>query len=223
MSKISVAVVGTGGVGRTLAVGLASKGYPVVIGTRDVAKATAAGGALADLAKAHAGIKVLPTQDAVKASSLVILAVPGAAALDTVKALKPVLSGKIVMDASNPIGSGAPSGGVLPFFTAPNSSLMGALQEAVPEAKFVKGFNSVGQQLMVDPELASKPTMFICGNDAGAKAVVSELAASLGFEADDVGPVQCAGPIEALCQLWVARGINHGFEPCAFKLVKKAA
>ena len=221
MSKISVGVLGTGGVGRTLAAGLARKGYSVVLGTRDAGKAKE----LAEFLKANAAVKLVSQEEAVRASQVVVLAVPGAAALDVVKALRGALESgeKIVLDACNPI-SGGPKDGVFPFFTPANGSLMEALQEAAPGARFVKAFNSVGEALMVDPTptLASKPTMFICGNDADAKRVVSELVVALGWEPDDVGLAGCAGPIEALCKLYCARSMNHGWEPVAFKLVKKA-
>ena len=76
-----------------------------------------------------------------------------------------------MIDTTNPIAHEPPEDGVLKFFTSPNDSLMERLQAAFPDVKFVKAFNSVGSALMVNPAFpgGAKPTMFYCGNDAGAK------------------------------------------------------
>jgi len=51
---------------------------------------------------------------------------------------------------------------------------MERLQREFPDAHFVKAFNSVGNASMVDPQFeGGKPTMFICGNDDGAKKTVT--------------------------------------------------
>ena len=84
------------------------------------------------------------------------------------------LAGKTVIDACNPIEDAPPDKGVLRFFTDINQSLMETLQRQFSEARFVKAFNSVGAPCMVNPEFAGgKPTMFICGNDDGAKKQVA--------------------------------------------------
>ena len=100
---------------------------------------------------------------------MVVLAVKGTAAEQAVAQCGDGLAGKIVLDTTNPIAESPPTSGVLAFFTGPNDSLLERLQKKVPSAKFVKAFNSVGAGLMVNPKLPSKPSMFICGNDSGAK------------------------------------------------------
>jgi predicted dinucleotide-binding enzyme len=98
-------------------------------------------------------------------------------------------------------------GGVLPYFTGPNDSLLQRVQAAAPGARVVKAFNSVGAALMVRPALqGGAPSMFICGDDAAAKGVVAGLCAELGWVAEDVGTSAAGGPVEALCQLWCAAG-----------------
>ena len=69
------------------------------------------------------------------------------------------------------------------------------LQHVLPAAKFVKAFNSVGAALMVAPSFpgGAKPSMFYCGDDAGAKKVAAGLIRDVGFDPLDAGP------------LWVAR------------------
>jgi predicted dinucleotide-binding enzyme len=136
-----------------------------------------------------------------------VLAVKGTAAENAVDlAGAPNLTGKIVIDTTNPISDQPPQGGVVQYFTNANESLMERLQNKVPGAKLVKAFNSVGSAFMVKPAFKQKPAMFICGNDAAAKQEVSAIVERFGWQSVDMGGVEVARPIEALCQLWCAPG-----------------
>jgi predicted dinucleotide-binding enzyme len=99
---------------------------------------------------------------------------------------------------------------------------MERLQAAYPDAHFVKAFNSVGNGQMVNPDFGGlRPTMFICGNDAGAKKTVATICDAFGWDAEDMGPVEAARAIEPLCKLWCIPGIGHGdWSPHAFKLLR---
>jgi predicted dinucleotide-binding enzyme len=132
------------------------------------------------------------------------------------------LQGKTVIDACNPIGGGPPVNGVLSFFTPQNQSLMEQLQKAYPSAHFVKAFNSVGSGQMVNPVFASgRPTMFICGNDKDAKKTVERILEQFGWDTEDMGAIEAARPIEALCMLWCIPGIGQNdWSPHAFKLLR---
>lgn len=195
----SIGVIGSGAVGQTLAAGYARHGHAVVIGTRTPAK-------LADWAATAPGVTVGSFADAA-AADIVILAVQGGAAAEALQlAGHDALAGKVVIDTCNPI-AGAPVDGVLPYFTGPGDSLMQRLQAAVPAARFVKAFSSVGNAFMIDPSFAKgRPAMFICGNDAAAKATVTALLTEVGWDTEDVGGAAAAGPVEGLCQLWCAPG-----------------
>jgi predicted dinucleotide-binding enzyme len=99
---------------------------------------------------------------------------------------------------------------------------MERLQTAYPKARFVKAWNSVGNAFMVDPDFnGATPTMFICGDDAAAKRVVSELLSSFGWESADMGSSVSARALEPLCQLWCAPGLLRGEWKHAFKLLRK--
>ena len=98
------------------------------------------------------------------------------------QSITPHIAGKLVLDTTNPIAEAPPKNGVLQYFTAQNDSLMEQLQKAAPKAHFVKAFNSVGNLLMVNPKLSATPTMFICGNDAGAKTTTTEILTQFGWE-----------------------------------------
>ena len=100
--------------------------------------------------------------------------------------------------------------------------LMEQLQAAQPGAHFVKAFNSVGNAYMVDPNFKEgRPTMFICGNDATAKATVTAILDRFGWDAEDMGGVTSARAIEPLCMLWCIPGFARNQWSHAFKLLKK--
>ena len=213
---MKIGVIGSGDVGRTLAAGFAKHGHEVAIGTREPAK-------LRDWAAQCAGVEVRRFDETAAFGELVVLAVAGQLALEALQLVGPkALRGKPVIDACNPIGGGPPVAGVLSFFTGQNESLMERLQAAYPEAHFVKAFNSVGHGQMVNPAFAGgRPTMFICGDDAGAKRVVSQILDQFGWDAEDMGPVAAARAIEPLCKLWCIPGIaRNDWSPHAFKLMR---
>jgi predicted dinucleotide-binding enzyme len=78
-------------------------------------------------------------------------------------------------------------------------------QSAAPQARMVKVFNTVGHGLMYKPKLQSgiKSDMFICGNDEGAKSQTKELLVRFGWETIDLGGMDCAHYLEAMCLVWV--------------------
>jgi predicted dinucleotide-binding enzyme len=212
---MNVGVIGSGVVGQTLAAGFLKHGHKAAIGTRDPAK-------LREWAK-HAGAEVKSFKDAAAFGEVVVLAVGGEVALEALKqAGAAALDGKTVIDATNPIGGGPPVAGVLSFFTGQNESLMERLQKAYPNAHFVKAFNSVGAGQMVNPDFkGTRPTMFICGNDAGAKRTVAAISDAFGWDAEDMGAVEAARAIEPLCKLWCIPGVGRGdWSAHAFKLLK---
>jgi 8-hydroxy-5-deazaflavin:NADPH oxidoreductase len=130
-------------------------------------------------------------------------------------------AGKIVIDATNPIAAAPPVNGVLSFFTDLQESLMERTQRLIPEAKLVKAFNSVGSHFMYKPKFpGGKPTMFICGNDDGARNTVTGILTSFGWETEDLGKAEAARAIEPLCMLWCIPGLLRNQWSHAFKLLK---
>ncbi|MDX2056038.1 MAG: NAD(P)-binding domain-containing protein [Polyangiaceae bacterium] len=212
---MKIGIIGTGQVGQTLAVGFKTHGHQVSIGTRSPEK-------LADYSKgAGQGISVTSALEAVKGADVVVLAVKGAAALEAIAPLAASLKGKVVIDTTNPIAEAPPEQGVLRFFTDLNESLLEKLQAANPEVRFVKAFSCVGSALMVDPKLpGGKPSMFIAGNDAQAKATVSQLLEQFGWETEDMGAAAAARAIEPLCMLWCIPGFLKNDWMHAFKVLR---
>ena len=98
---------------------------------------------------------------------------------------------------------------------------MERLQKAQPKTKFVKAFSSVGNRRMVNPDFGGvRPTMFICGNDSGAKATVTKILDQFGWETEDMGSAEAARAIEPLCMLWCIPGFTRNQWTHAFKLLK---
>lgn len=207
-----VGVLGSGEVGKVLAKGFKKHGHDVMIGSRE-------GNKLADWSKEHDIAE--GTFSAVAAhGDIVVLAVLGGVAEATVKGLAEALAGKVVIDTTNPIG-GPPVGGVLQLFTGPNDSLMERLQQAAPAARFVKAFSCVGNAFMVNPSFpGGAPTMFICGDDAAAKAQVVGVLEQFGWDHEDIGGAVGARAIEPLVQLWCAPGFLRNHWAHAFKLLR---
>jgi hypothetical protein len=216
MTAKKVGVVGSGAVGQTLAAGFVKHGFETMIGSREPAKlaAWAAG--------AGRHVRTGSMKDAARFGDVVVLAVKGTAAAGTVQALgAEALAGKVVIDATNPIAEAPPANGVLAFFTSLDESLMERLQRAAPHARFVKAFSSVGNALMVDPALpGGPPTMFICGNDAAAKAEVTGILTKFGWETEDLGAAEAARAIEPLCILWCIPGFLRNDWVHAFKVLR---
>jgi predicted dinucleotide-binding enzyme len=215
---MKIAILGSGIVGRVLATAFLKEGHEVTLGTRNATKAE-----VTKWQAENAGANVNSFEAATESADLVVLAVQGEAAESLISALKEVLGNKIVIDATNPIShTQPPVNGVLNYFTNANESLMERLQLLAPEARFVKAFNSVGNAFMYQPKFTEgRPTMFIAGNDTEAKTIVSQVLNSFGWDAEDMGKVESARPIEALCMLWCALGFNHNQWTHAFKLLKQ--
>jgi 8-hydroxy-5-deazaflavin:NADPH oxidoreductase len=213
---MKVGVLGSGPVAQALASGFLKYKHDVVMGTRDKSKLT-------DFAKAHAGVRVGDFADAAQFGEVLVLAVKGTAAVDVLKAAGAAnIKGKTVLDTTNPIADAPPVNGVIQVFTDPNESLMGQLQRQFPEANFVKAFSCVGSDSMVDPQFkGGQPTMFIAGNNAGARKTAASICQQFGWEVADMGTADAAQAIEPLAVLWCIPGfLENNWGPRAFKLLR---
>ncbi len=217
MKITKVGILGSGIVGETLAGGFLKHGCEVMRGSRDPKKLSAWKGGAGP--KAAVG----SFAETARFGELLVLAVKGSAAEAALK-LSGIesLAGKTIIDATNPIADTPPVNGVISFFTSGSESLMERLQKTAPAAHFVKAFSSVGAAAMVDPDFSGlKPTMFICGNDAGAKGEVGAILVQFGWEVEDVGAVEAARAIEPLCILWCIPGFLRNDWVHAFKVLRK--
>jgi 8-hydroxy-5-deazaflavin:NADPH oxidoreductase len=214
---MKVGIMGSGVVGQVLAIAFANEGHEVKLGTRDIAKPevvkfkgenpSIGTGTFAETA-AFAELVVLATGGSVTAQAIQLAGIEN-------------FSGKVVIDATNPIAPVPPVNGVLQFFTDLNESLMEKLQFQLPQARLVKAFNCVGNAYMYKPDFpGGPPTMFICGNDEAAKKTVTDILVSFGWDTEDMGKVEAARAIEPLCILWCIPGMIRNQWSHAFKLLK---
>jgi 8-hydroxy-5-deazaflavin:NADPH oxidoreductase len=215
---MKIGIIGSGIVGQTLALGFVRHGYDTMISSREPLKLnewkTSSGfsGSSGTFA------------DAAKFGQIIVLATKGAAAEDALKlAGLENLTGKTILDATNPISeTQPPQNGVLKFFTNEGDSLMERLQKLAPDANFVKAFSCVGSAFMVNPDFNGiKPTMFICGNNQNAKDEAISILHKFGWEYEDMGKANAAGTIENLCILWCIPGLLRNEWSHAFKMLKK--
>lgn len=215
---MKIGIIGSGIVGQVLAKAFFSEGHSVQLGTRNTLKEE-----VMKFKEANPGIAVGDFTTTAKEGELLVLATGGSVTEEAIKlAGLENFSGKVVIDATNPIASAPPVNGVLQYFTGVNESLMERLQALLPGARLVKAFNSVGNAFMYKPDFpGGPPTMFIAGNDEEAKKTVTAVLTSFGWETEDMGKAEAAGAIESLCILWCLPGFTRNQWTHAFKLLKK--
>jgi predicted dinucleotide-binding enzyme len=141
--------------------------------------------------------KLATIADVARGADVVVLATPYAAYKDALAAAGD-LSGKILIDVTNPIDPN--------FSLAVGLTSSGAEEVAklAPRAKVYKAMNQVGFEVMANPVFtAGKPVMFVAGDEAAGKKVVLDLVSSLGFEAIDAGELAIARLIEPYAMLWI--------------------
>ena len=213
---VKVGILGSGDVGKVLAKGFLKNGYQVAIGSDHPEKLT-------EFKRENPEMETATFEQAAQSGDIVVVCVKGTVAEKIVEKVKRHLTGKTVIDTTNPIADAPPQNGVLKYFTSLEESIMERLQTIAPDAQFVKAFNSIGSALMVNPEFGddTKPTMFICGNNDDAKKKVHEILEKFGFEVEDMGKVESARAIEPLCILWCIPGLLRNEWSHAFKLLKK--
>ena len=184
----TVAVIGTGNVGMALGTEFAGLDHTVIYGSRspDSEKTQALVGKTRNAAAA------LPA-DAAAGADVIVLAVPGMATETVVNALGD-LSGKLIIDATNPlVFAGDP-----PTVTYGTDTSLGEIvQAAHPEAHVVKAFNTIGWPLMIDPPTPA-PVIPLAGNNAEAKDKVAGWVHAMGIATVDVGGIYHARVTEHL-------------------------
>ena len=199
---MKVAIIGTGNMGAGLAATLAVAGHEVSIGARDLVKAAA----LAD--KIGHGAVGGGIAAAAKLADVVILALPFGAAPDAVKQGEG-LAGKVLIDISNPI-----SPDYKELVIGHTTSAAEEIQKLAPQAQVVKAFNTIFAQLLAPESRAGKTLQtFVAGDDAAAKASVSALAKSAGFEAVDAGPLTNSRYLEPIGEMNIHFGYFLGKGP----------
>ncbi|MBL8958865.1 MAG: NAD(P)-binding domain-containing protein [Gemmatimonadetes bacterium] len=192
---MKIAILGAGRVGTTLGRRFADAGHDVTYAVRDPAAAK------------YAGLEPKATPAVACAdAAIVVLTTPWAAA-EAALASAGDLAGKVLIDATNPIGPGM----VLTHGTTDS----GAEQVArwATGARVVKAFNSIGMEVMANPVFANgRSVLWLCGDDAAAVDAVASLGASIGFEPVRLGPLARARFQEPAALVWITATGTMGRE-----------
>lgn len=193
----TILILGAGNVGRALGTGWLAAGHDVRWGVLDPADAKHD-----DLTKTR-----VQAATELRGAAIVVLAVPYAQAVPALAGLGDTRDA-IVIDCTNPLHMG--SGG-LELATGHSDSGAETIARAVPIATVFKAFNQTGAENM-DGRRRYEPTpmMMVAGDDEARKPLVLALAADLGFEPVDAGPLSAARLLEPLALLWIELAMKRG-------------
>lgn len=205
---MKVAIIGSGNVGKAIAHATTGVGHAVTV-------AAPVPDELESLASEVPVATTTSNEDAVGDADVVVFAVPADAVEGIVGEVGERLSGKIVIDVTNPLKpdlSGLSTDGL---------SVAEQIQREVPDAKVVKAFNTVLAANQADPVVdGTRLDGFVAGDDDDAKARVSELLAAIGYRPVDVGPLVAARYLEGMAYLNIALNARNDMPwQTAWKLV----
>lgn len=202
-----IGIIGAGNVGTTLGNGFVRAGHEVVYGSRDAGRTAP-----------HAGALLGSIRGAVMDSELIVLSTPYAAIESALDAAGD-FEGKILVDATNPIGPG------FELIVDPAGSGAQRVAALAKNARVVKGFNTTGYDVMENPKFGThRAVMFVCGDDADATARTAKLATELGFDGVALPGLGRARDLEALALLWIQFAMQRGLgRNIAFGLARRDA
>jgi 8-hydroxy-5-deazaflavin:NADPH oxidoreductase len=209
---MQIAILGTGAVGPALGKALSAAGHQVTMGTRDPEQTKAR----EQWEEIDLPLVAYHDLDA----DIFINATNGSGSLPALQAVGDALKDKVVIDASNPLdfSQGFPPS----LFVSNTDSLAEQLQREFPEARVVKMFNTMANQVMINPHgLAGDTTIFVAGNDADARQTAASVAADLGWtDVFDLGDLTAARGLEMYLPLWVRIFAQLGRPEFNIKLVR---
>ena len=211
-----IAIIGAGAVGGALGRGWSRAGHSIVYGVPDPGDSK-----YARTAQDAGDAALFTVEQAARTSDVTVLAVPWPAIEAVAQALGN-MSGRIVIDATNPLRMG-PDG--LELAVGFDMSGGETISRLLPGAHVVKTMNQVGFAVMdATNGYPAAPSMFVAGADDGARAAVSALVSDLGFAAIDAGPLRIARLLEGYAMLWIHMAVNQGRSPTsAFALMHRKA
>lgn len=180
-SGLKLGVLGAGNIGRPIGRHWLAAGHTVTFGSREP-------GALqpfvAQLGHHAAAASHL---EAVEASEVILLSVPHPALDELLAAIGARLAGRIVIDATNPMGLS--SDGRIISTLDPGRAQGSRTAAMLPSSQVVRAFTHVMDELLWSrgTQQAHFWGMAIAGDDAAAKEVVAGLVRDTGFTPVDIG------------------------------------
>jgi len=213
--KPTIAVLGgTGQEGSGLALRWAHAGYPVVIGSRDPARA-AAKAAEIDGRLGRASVTGGDNRFAAERGDIVVLTVPYAAHRATLEGVKDALSGKLLVDVTVPLVPPQVARVQLP----PEGSAAVAAQRLLgPAVKVVSAFQNVSSHLLEDAAAAVDCDVLVCGDDKDARGIVVELAKAAGLRGIHAGALANSAAAEALTSVLIFINRRYGLKTSGIRI-----
>jgi 8-hydroxy-5-deazaflavin:NADPH oxidoreductase len=208
---MDVTIIGTGNMARGIGSRVLAGGHGLTVVGKDTEKAEAVASDLGG----EGSVKTAATGDPIE-GDVVVLAVYYPDARRAVEDHRDQLSGKVVVDITNPVNETF-DGLVVP----PDGSATSELASLAPDARFVKAFNTNFANTLTSGEVAGhKLDVLLAGDDEAAKAKVAELARDGGLNPIDAGPQKRARELEAagLLHMGVQSTLGTGFAS-ALKIV----
>ena len=200
---MKIGIIGAGNVGTGLGRHLAAHGHDIVVSfARTPDKVEAAAKVIGGGARAGS------PDEAARHGDVVILATPWAATLDAIRAVAPLVAGKVIWDTTNPLKADM-SGLEIGTTTSAGETVAAA----APGAKVVKAVPPFAEVLH-SPSTAiggHKPGVFVCSDDAEARKTVLSLVTDIGASGVDAGPLTLARYTEPLGMLLVQLAYMQGF------------
>jgi predicted dinucleotide-binding enzyme len=207
---MKIGILGSGVVGQTIGAKLVERGEDVVLGTRSptqLGDKRGMGAPLSEwLSRVGGKARIASFGEAAAHGEIVVNATSGVGSLEALTlAGEKNLEGKILIDISNPLDF---SRGMPPTLVVCNTDSLGEqIQRAFPNARVVKTLNTTTASVMVDPSLVAggEHDLFVSGNDANAKARVSDLLNRwFGWRSViDLGDITTARGVEMILPIWV--------------------
>ena len=205
---MKVTIIGTGNMARGIGMRALAGGHAVTLVGTEAGKAEALATELQSAAQGGASVQA--SSGAALEGDVVVLAVPYAAAASLVQQYADQLVGKVIVDITIPVDFSTMSPAV-----APGTSGAEEIAKVAPAgAKVVKAFNTTFAGTLIAGQVGGQPLdVFVAGDDADAKAAISELVSGGGLRAVDAGPLERARQLEALGLLHMAVQftLNTGF------------
>ncbi|MFQ3535428.1 MAG: NADPH-dependent F420 reductase [Aggregatilineales bacterium] len=191
---ILAVIGGTGKEGVGLALRWAHKGYPVIIGSREAARAAQKAAEL-NATLGTETVRGLANAEAAAAAQIVVLSVPYTAHAETIAAIKPAVQGKLLIDVTVPIN---PSDYRTVYVPEGKSACVEAQALLGESVKVVAAFQNVSAVHLKKLDHSVDCDVLVCGDDEEAKTQVIGLIEAIGMRGIDAGPLMNAVAVEAL-------------------------
>ena len=200
-------VGGTGKEGYGLALGWASAGQEVLVGSRVAERAVRAAGAInLEVGQPRAAGMLNRAAAAAAAGDIVVLAVPYVAHEATLHDIRAAVVGKVLVDVTVPIDPERPRR----LRSVPGGSATEEAQALLgPGTRVVAAFQNISHTHLIKRE-ATPCDVLVCGDDRGARQEVIALAGLLGLRGLDAGPARNARIVEGLTVLLI--DLNHRYK-----------